>query len=325
MLLSISLLFLLISLVVFIISGKLFFSVDVNILHFNYTLVLILALVCFIFGIELAKNVSWLCISIAFLLHFLWTNVFMSSLSIAIRVSYSIWVVGLKHRARNLSQYLIPISWCVSFVWAIIWLIYGLLLDGYIDSGIEDDNQCEINEMSNKSDCFIGAESDLIWTFLTPLFAILLINSTLLILSLYKIRLALKRQDESEGELKRLRKVARGGVSLVPALGLFFIFSLPLAFSELYKDVILLYTAFEFIFIIFVAPIGILHFIFITCQLQESKIAMLLSNKNSYQLNQSNNVIVSTLTQQSKERLTLNIARRNIEYDISLSSLVVPV
>ena len=304
------------------ISGKYFFSVDVNILHCNYTLVLFLAFICFIFGIDLATSVPWVCIAIAFLLHFLWTNVFMSSLSIAILVFYSIWVVGLKHTARNLSQYLIPISWCVSLVWAAIWLIFGLVQDEYLDLD-EEVNPCDTNQIRNKSICFLNTQNKLVWTFLVPLFIILLINSTLLILTLYRIRLALKRQDQSEGELKRLRKVALGGVSLLPALSLFFIFSLPLAFSELYKDIVPLYTIFELIYVIITAPLGVVHFFLITCRLRESKIALLWSAKNSSQLPNSSEVTVSTQTYNSIDRLKLNITRKNfVNTNISMRSLV---
>ena len=321
LLLSISLLFLLCSLIIFTISGKKFFLVDVNLLHFNHTLVLFLAVICFIFGIELASDVPWVCTTIAFLLHFLWTNVFISSLSVAILVYYSIWVVGLKHSARKLSQYLIPIGWCSSLVWAATWLIYGKVQNEYLDSDINDDTW-ETNKESNKSICFLNIKKHLIWTFLVPLFVILLINTTVLFLSLYRIRLALKRQNISEGEVKRLRKVAFGGLSLVPALSLYFIFSLPLAFSELYKDVKPLYTVFEWIYVLFTAPLGVVHFFLITCQLTESKISILWHAKNSSPPT-SSNAITSIQVYNSIDRLKLNIIRKNVDDDVCLSDLVV--
>ena len=114
MLLTISFLFLLISLVVFCISGKRFFTMDINLSHFNHAVSLLLAVGSFIFLVQSVSKVSWLCTIAAFLLHFLWTNVFISSLPIAILVFYSIWIVKIKHTARKLSKYMIPVGWSVS-------------------------------------------------------------------------------------------------------------------------------------------------------------------------------------------------------------------
>ena len=107
-LLAISFLFLLTSLVIFSISGKRFFTVDINISHFNHAISLLLAVGSFIFLVQSVSHIPWLCAIAAFLLHFLWTNVFISSLSIALLVFYSIWIVNIKHTARKLSKYMIP-------------------------------------------------------------------------------------------------------------------------------------------------------------------------------------------------------------------------
>ena len=88
---------------------KQFFSHYINVLHFNLTLILLLAIISlplFILAYESLDR----CLAVTFLLLFLWTNVFISSLSIAILVFYSIWIVSIKNTARKLYKYLIPIG-----------------------------------------------------------------------------------------------------------------------------------------------------------------------------------------------------------------------
>ena len=259
-LLSISILFLLSSLCIFIMSGKGFFSIDINVLHFNHAFSLLVAMSCFVF-IEIAKYENLYCKIVAFLLHFLWTNVFLSSLAIGIVVFYSICVVSIKHTAIKLSKFLVPIIWCFSFLWCLVWLIIGISNQSYIDTKNTQPeagkrcNNFNISETNNNNNtnnsqtwtCFISKDNGLIWSFIISLFLILLIKTLLLVISLCKIRSALKKRDNSEGDLRILRKVTFGGVSLIPALSLYFIFSLPLAFSPLYKDNKSLYTAFEFL------------------------------------------------------------------------------
>ena len=109
-LLSLSLLFLIASVILFLISWKKIFRLDINILNFNHSIALFLAIFVSIFGSESFTEVPIVCHCIAFLLHFFWTNVFLSSLSISILVFYSIWIVGIKHLSRKLSPFLIPIS-----------------------------------------------------------------------------------------------------------------------------------------------------------------------------------------------------------------------
>ena len=61
------------------------------------------------------------------------------------------------------------------------------------------------------------------WAFIAPMTGILLINIILLMLSLIKIWFALKIQSSHEGEFKKLRRVAIGGIMLIPASGLSFV------------------------------------------------------------------------------------------------------
>ena len=276
-LLAISLLFLLTSLVIFSMSGKRFFLADINILHFNHTISLLLAVGCFIFLIQSASKLHWLCTVVAFLLHLLWTNVFLSSLSIAMLVFYSIWIVSMKHTARKLSKYLVPIGWSLSILCALVGFAYGRLTNEYLqvdshNESIEDD--CEYS-------CFLSTENYLIWFFLVPIYVILLLNGSILIVCLFKIRLALKNKHKFESELTTLRRVSIGAILLIPALCLPFIVAIPLSLSQLFSESMII--VFEWAYIISNAPIGVVHFLLITCQIPEAKLPKCFHSKTSQQ------------------------------------------
>ena len=253
---SISVLFVLSSVVIFIISGKQFFSHDINVLHFNHALTILLFIISMPLSLVIIFSLEW-CLTITFLLLFSWTNVFMSSLSVAILVFYSVWVVSIKHTTRKLYKYLIPIGWCVSFFWAAAWLMYDIFKTDTCESQVKK--------------CSLISDLDLRkidWAFIAPIIGVLLINTVLLILSLIKIWFALKRQSSHEGEFKRLRKVAIGGILLIPALGLPFI--TVVALEILRKNKIISVYILIFIVILINFPIGIVHFILITCQIKDT-------------------------------------------------------
>ena len=115
---------------------------------------------------------------------------FLSSLSIAISVFYPIWIVSINRTGKELSKYLIPIGWIISLVWAGVWTAYR--------SVFGDSLQFQVP-----------------WTTLVP--------TALLMASLCKVWLVLKKQRSQQGELKRLRKVVVRGILLIPSLGLIFL------------------------------------------------------------------------------------------------------
>ena len=252
-------LFLLSSVVIFIISGKQFFSHDINVLHFNLTLILLLAIISLPLFILAYKSLDW-CLVVTFPLLFLWTNVFISSLSIAILVFYSIWIVSIKYTARKLYKFLIPIGWCISFFWDIGWLVY-------------DVRQYPCESRLKKCTLISDTNFRIVWAFIAPMTGILLINIILLILSLIKIKFALKMQSSHEGEFKRLRRVAIGGILLIPALGLSFISIgvISMVAIEIVRENKKLNIALAITITILISfAIGIVHFILITCQIKET-------------------------------------------------------
>ncbi|KAI6657862.1 G-protein coupled receptor [Oopsacas minuta] len=277
-LLSISLIFLLMSLFIFIFSGKRFFRLDINVMHFNHTVGILLAIFVFIFGAELFVEYPAVCTIVAFLLHFLWTNVFLSSLATAVLIFYSIWIVGLNTR-RKLFPILIPISWVVSFLWAVIWIIYGKVVAvAYLDSQIESNK----TDMNCSNPCFISTRANLIWTFLVPIFVVLAVNILILILVLIKIRMVLNRTKGAESELKRFRRVAFGAMVLVPTLSLPFIISIPLAFLRFYRDNELAATIFLWVYVISTTPIGLVHFFLVTFRIPEARLPNVFCRKKYF-------------------------------------------
>ena len=262
-LLSVSLLFLLASIVTFLVSWRKVFRIDMNVMNFNHSIALFLAIFVSIFGTELFSEHRIVCHIVAFLWHFLWTNVFLSSLSISILVFYSIWIVGLKHLAKKLSHFLIPVSWSISVLWAIIWVTYGTVTNNYINEK-KDDSDCE-------ESCILNTRSYLVYVLIVPVLVILAINLFILSLNLYKIRQVFKNKDRDEKEIVRVKRVAFGGLLLVPSLGLPFLLSIPLSFSHLYKDNTSLYLFFQWTNLIATATIGMLHFFLVTYQTPEMK------------------------------------------------------
>ena len=230
---------------------------------------------------------------------------FLSSLSIAIVVFYSIWIVSVKHPAKKLSIYFIPIGWSVSLLWALVWLTYGKLTDEYLQA----DSRNESIEDDCGYSCFLSTQNYLILSFLIPMYVILLLNGSILIACLFKIRLALKLKKSSVSELKILRRVSIGAILLIPALSLPFMFAIPLSFSDLISESAV--TVFEWAYILSNAPIGIVHFLLITYQIPEAKFPKCLRSKLSQQPTTFSGTESNTGTMDTKQRIRYNIVRPN--------------
>ena len=95
-LVSISFIFLLLSLVLFLLSAKTFFKVEANIVYFNYCLAMTLAFGLFIFGIETGTIHKTACMVIAFGLHYIWLAVFVWTLCNGILIMYKL-TIGKVH------------------------------------------------------------------------------------------------------------------------------------------------------------------------------------------------------------------------------------
>ena len=234
---------------------------------FQYSIVLSLAIFVSIIGTDLASKDRFVCHVTAFLSHFLCSSVFLSSLSITILVFYSIWIVGIKHQAKKLSPYLIPISWTISGIWALIWLAVGLANDMYIKSNIDGHECTEL--------CQLSTQSRLIYALIVPIVVIICVNLCIFFLNLFRIRQVFKNSDRNEMEIVRLRKVAFGDLLLVPSLGLPFLLWILLSFSPLYiyeEHGLLVTVILIWVDMISTGSIGITHFLLVTYQTPEVRL-----------------------------------------------------
>ena len=96
-LISISFIFLIASLILFIAAGKAFFKIETNIVYFNYCISMLLATGIFLFGVESGKFNRAVCMIVAFLLHYTWLAVFTWTLCIGILIMYKLVISKLKY------------------------------------------------------------------------------------------------------------------------------------------------------------------------------------------------------------------------------------
>ena len=92
LLVSISFVFLLVSLILFIIAGRPYFKVEANILYFNYCLSMLLGTGLFLFGIESGTYDHIVCLIIGFLLHYIWLAVFTWTLCNGVYIIYKLLI-----------------------------------------------------------------------------------------------------------------------------------------------------------------------------------------------------------------------------------------
>ena len=91
-LLSLSFFFLLASLILFILGGRKFLKIEMNILYLNYGIALTVANGLFIFGVQLGSFHLISCTIVALLLHYFWSAVFSWSLCNAILIFYRLFI-----------------------------------------------------------------------------------------------------------------------------------------------------------------------------------------------------------------------------------------
>ena len=228
-LVSISFISLIISLILFLLSGKNFFKVEANIIYFNYCLAMTLAFGLFLFGIESGKFHMIMCMIIAFLLHYIWLAVFVWTLCNGILIMYKLtigeyiwhsgrkalfhfslaWFIYIRHylsllgilREHKIFPYLIVFGWSFPLIIPIITIAIK-----------------HKNYVNPEQHCFITYEDGLIWSFIGPILGILLIN--LVVLAFATIRIATtKFGAERMDEKQALRKGILSLLILTPLLG----------------------------------------------------------------------------------------------------------
>ena len=243
-LLSSSLIALVLSILIFIVIGKEFFQVEMNIIYFNYALSLALAILTFIFGIQLTSIHPIACSVSVFLLHYFWLAVFSWSLCVSIEIIYLLWITSLNR--KNLFWFLLPLGWGLPV--PIVVISIAVRHDSYLHSTADF--------------CFLSYSNGLIWSFIGPILVLLCLNLIALIMACIKIVLIAKNGDKR-------RNVSNWEVakqSVINSSFLFLVLGAPwiLLPIGLLVNSFTSTTVFEWIFIILNSPSGILFFILFT-------------------------------------------------------------
>ena len=191
----------------------------------------------------------------------------MASLCIGIMLLYKVVLINLNAK-KKLSSYLVPISWSVSFLWALPWFIYTRFEGEYLQEDTMNIN--ESKHVNFERSCFLSMTGNIIWAFIAPIVLLTGINLVILVMTMIKLK-KVKMDNRNKTEFQTLRQGVLGGLLLVPVLSLPFIVALPLMFSTFYQgdSYDLIIQIFEWIFIIVNAPIGIYHFFTITMQCRD--------------------------------------------------------
>ena len=243
-LLSSSLIALILSILIFIVIHKEFFQIEMNRIYFNYALSLALAILTFIFGIQLTSIHPIACSLSVFLLHYFWLAVFSWSLCVSIEIIYLLWITSLNR--KNLFWFLLPLGWGLPV--PIVVISIGVRHDSY--------------RHSTAAFCFLSYSNGLIWSFIGPILVLLCLNLIALIMACIKIVVIAKNGDKRRNVSNW--EVAKQSVInssfLFPVLGAPWIL-LPIS---LLVNSFASTTVFEWIFIILNSPSGILFFVLFT-------------------------------------------------------------
>ena len=235
----ISLLLLISTVVLVIHSGKKLFSQGIYVLHFNNIISLYIALFSVAF-ISLPMYLPESCIPVSFFLHFLWTNVFLSSLSMAIGIFLS---------SLKIHTLLILIGWLASILWAVAATIIRMFLYG----ALSKDN-CPVIDLF-----FVG-----------PMVVILLINSALLVVSYVNKCLMRNKPSGQDEKVDLLQKAILTSIVFVKSMGLRFFSSQASGLNATTQQLNNLEMNFLFLIITIIisSPIGVLHFLTIINQIR---------------------------------------------------------
>ena len=243
-LLSLSLISLLISLILFILSGRRFFDVEMNRMYFNYALALTLAISSFIFGVNLGVlNNIWCIISII-LVHYFWLSVFTWGLCIAIYISY-LMTLGVLNR-KNLFWPLFVLSWILPIPNVIITMIIGLVRGNYV----------RLNE-----NCFLSL--GYIWSLIGPIIAIIVLNSIGFFIAIVRIiQFSIRKSgNDKKANFAAIKLPLIAACLLLPILGIPWIVIL-LDFILGAANVST--TIFEWVFLLLIGPSGVVFLLAFT-------------------------------------------------------------
>ena len=237
-LLSTSLIFLVVSIILFLISARSFFKVETNILYFNYALALILATSVFIFGIQSARNSHVGCSIVGFLLHYTWLSVFSWSSAISIFMIYILYFGKLIK--KKIWWLMMLIGWGLPLPIVIPTFAVGVYRNQYINIG---------------DHCFLSYLNGIIWAFLGPFVVLIIASFVGAIISVIKILIIHKEEDLPQ-DFEAMKKLNVTILVLLPVLSVPWIIGVVNTFLTSALTVIVV----EWVTILFTAPVGILFF-----------------------------------------------------------------
>ena len=243
-LLSLSLISLFISLILFILSGRRFFDVEMNRMYFNYALALTLAISSFIFGVNLGVLNNIWCIISTILVHYFWLSVFTWGLSIAILISY-LMTLGVLNR-KTLFWPLFVLSWILPIPIVLITMIIGLVRGNYV----------RLNE-----NCFLSL--GYIWSLIGPIIAIIVLNSIGFFIAIVRIiQFSIRKSgNDKKANFAAIKPPLIAACLLLPILGIPWIVIL-LDFILGAANVST--TIFEWVFLLLIGPSGVVFLLAFT-------------------------------------------------------------
>ena len=252
-LLSLSLIALLISLILFILSGKLFIEVEMNRMYLNFAVALTLGIFGFIFGVGLGVlNQVW-CILITIFVHYFWLSVFTWEVCIAVTLAYLVMmdVVSKLLKLQHLFWVLFVLAWTIPIPIVIITMITGLVRGNYVRiDGV----------------CFLANEY--IWSLIGPITVLILLSTVGLIIAILKVVQSLLTKNETN-ESSGFNKIKLSLIAfciLLPTLGIPWILILVDFIFNVTNQPSL---AFVWVFLILISPSGVIFLIAFTLPNQE--------------------------------------------------------
>ena len=242
LLLSVSLIFLVVSIILFLIASKKFFKVESNILYFNFAIAMALALSVFIFGIQTAKDSLIGCCIVAFFLHYFWLSVFSWSFGISLFMIYILYF-GVFQR-RRIWWIIMILGWGLPVPIVFITIAVGVIRGSYATIG---------------DHCFLSYANGLIWGFLGPFVVLMAASMVGAVCATVKIFLTVRQKGDKIEDFEAMKKMAATLLVLIPVLSVPWIIGVVNAFVSIAVTT----TILEWVSILLTAPLGLLFFLLV--------------------------------------------------------------
>ncbi|XP_022089653.1 adhesion G protein-coupled receptor L3-like [Acanthaster planci] len=224
---STSMVMLVLMLAVFLYLGRMLRS-DRSFIHTNLSVAILVAQILFIAGIDRTEN-RGICKAIALLLHFCYLSVFAWMLVEGVHLYMKVVKV---YGSENIKMYpYLFIGWGIPLVITLI--SFGASNDGY----------------GTGNSCWLDTSSGLIWAFVAPALLVIMIN--LIVLAMV-VRIVIKSAHlRQEKKYDHIKAGIKGALTLLPLLGLTWVFGLLAVNSAtiLFQYLFTIFNSFQGLFI----------------------------------------------------------------------------